>query len=501
MKTHHSRKCLLKAIKLAPLTLAITLAGCAVGPDYTEPTMTLSNTYLYGSNKQQAENDYWWTSFNDDSLNQMVQDVQRQNIPLKMAAERIKMANSYQSVVSSFKVPSVNIGAGYFNYQLSKNDSLLGPALNPIGDSLPTGTPLDSTTLLNNQHDGVFAGASIGWEMDLFGRIDRQSNAAKIRVEQAEIYRSGINTLITADLVHNYLQYRGAQERMALIDANLADQTKTLELVKKLVKSGYGSELDLAQAQTMLAATESVIPQLEIAQQVHKQRMATLLGEPLTQVDIRLASSAGLPSLEGVIPVGLPSDLLKRRPDIRIAEREMAALNEEVAASIANRYPKFFLTGTPGVSASSFDDLFDSDSVGWAGAVGVSWNVFDGGRGEALVELNETRFDAAVLGYEHSVNTAITEVDSMLFAYGRSQQNEQRIQEALNASDNALSKAQSLYKAGLINHLALLDAQRQQRIMEDRLLAARLQTAQVTVGVFKSLGGDWQLPNLVPEDA
>lgn len=493
MKMHQSRKCLMKALKLAPLTLAVALSGCAVGPDYSEPTIALSSAYLHGTNEQQAKTDYWWTSFNDASLNQMVEDVQRQNIPLQIAAERIKMANSYQSIVSSFKVPTVSLGAGYFNYQLSKNDSLLGSALNPIGASMPTGTPLDSVTLLDNQHDGVFAGASIGWEMDLFGRIDRQSNAAKIRVEQAEIYRSGLNTLITADLVHNYLQYRGAQERIALVEENLADQTKTLDLVKKLVKSGYGSELDLAQAQTMLAATESVIPQLEIAQQVHKQRLATLLGEPLTQVDIRLANRSSLPSLEGVIPVGLPSDLLKRRPDIRIAEREMAALNEEVAASIANRYPKFFLTGTPGVSASNFDDLFDSDSFGWATAVGVSWNVFDGGRGEALVELNEARFDAAVLGYELSVNSAITEVDSMLFAYGRSQQNEQRIQKALTASENALSKAQSLFKAGLINHLALLDAQRQQRLMEDRLVAARLQTAQVTVGVFKALGGDWQV--------
>ncbi|USD63689.1 efflux transporter outer membrane subunit [Vibrio sp. SCSIO 43140] len=495
MNTHHSRKCLLKALKLAPLTLVITLAGCAVGPDYTEPTTTLSSAYLYANNEHQAQRDYWWTNFNDASLNQMVEDVQRQNIPLKIAAERIKMANSYQSVVSSFKVPTVSIGAGYFNYQLSKNDSLLGPALNPIGDSLPTGTPLDSVTLLDNQHDGVFAGASIAWEIDLFGRIDRQSNAAKIRVEQAEIYRSGLNTLITADLVHNYLQYRGAQERMALIKSNLADQTETLALVKKLVKSGYGSELDLAQAQTMLAATESVIPQLEIAQQVHKQRIATLLGEPLTQIDIRLSEDAELPNLEGIIPVGLPSDLLKRRPDIRIAEREMAAINEEVAASIANRYPKFFLTGTPGVSASSFDDLFDSDSIGWAAAAGISWNVFDGGRGEALIELNEARFDAAALGYEHAVNSAVTEVDSMLFAYGRSQQNEQRIQEALEASETAVSKARSLYKAGLINHLELLDAQRQQRIMKDRLLAARLQTAQATVGVFKSLGGDWEVTN------
>lgn len=499
MKVHKKR--LAKALKLTPLALVITLTGCAIGPDYTEPKTTIAATYMYDHHEQLAESDYWWTQFKDESLNQMVSDLQQQNIPIKIASQRIKMASSYQSVVNSFKVPTVNIGAGYFNYQLSKNDSLLGPALNPIGSTTPTGTPLDSVTLLDNQHDGVFAGASIGWEMDLFGRIDRQANAASIRVEQAEIYRSGLNTLITADLIHNYLQYRGAQERITLIKANLADQEMTLKLVEKLVESGYGSELDLAQAQTMLAATQSVIPQLEIAQQVHKQRMAMLLDEPLSQVDARLASRDTLPSIEGIIPVGLPSDLLQRRPDIRIAEREMAAVNEEIAASIANQYPKFFLTGAPGVTASSFDDLFNGDSVGWAAAVGVSWNIFDGGRGEAMVELNEARFNSAALAYEHSVNTAIKEVDSLLFAYGRSQQNEQRMQQALDASTNAVCKAESLYKAGLINHLALLDAQRQQRIMEDRKIAARLQTAQVTVGLYKSLGGDWRLRSIDNDDA
>ncbi|MCL9774503.1 efflux transporter outer membrane subunit [Vibrio methylphosphonaticus] len=497
MNIKPSQRRLANVLNLAPIALALTLAGCSVGPDYQAPTVTLSKAYLHADNQQHVVNEHWWTQFNDPVLDTMVADVQQQNIPLKMAAERIKMANSYKSVVDSFKVPTVNIGAGYFNYQLSKNDSLLGPALNPIGDSMPTGTPLDSATLLDSQHDGVFAGASIGWEMDLFGRLDRQSNAAAIRVEQAEIYQSGLTTLITADITHNYLQYRGAQARLELVKSNLADQEKTLLLVKRLVKTGYGSELDLAQALSMLAATESVIPQLEIAQQVHKQRIATLLGEPLTRVDIRLAEHRELPVLEGIIPTGLPSDLLQRRPDIRIAEREMAAINEEVAASIANRYPKFFLTGAPGVSASSFDDLFSGDSFGWFASAGVSWSVFDGGRGEAMVELNESRFNNAVLAYEYSVNTAITEVDSMLFTYGRSQQNERRIGEALSASERAVTKARSLYKAGLINHLALLDAQRQHRMMEDRIIAARLQTAQVTIGVYKALGGDWRLENTI----
>ncbi|WP_061007570.1 efflux transporter outer membrane subunit [Vibrio sp. CUB2] len=483
---------------IAPLVLAMSLSGCAVGPDYQTPTTSMADTYLYadqnGVSRHAEREAFWWTEFNDPTLNDLVLDMQSQNIPLKVAAERIKMADSYKTVVESFKVPTINVGAGYVNYQLSKNDSLLGPALNPIGDSAAGLPPqIANTTLLDNQHDGVFAGASIAWEADLFGRIDRQSNAAQIRVEQAEIYQSGLTTLLTADLIHNYLQYQGASERLDLAKSNLEDQRKTMDLVEKVVRSGYGSDLDLAQAKATLAAMESIIPQLEIAQQVHKHRIAVLLGEPLSKVEVRLAETQAIPAMQNVVPIGLPSDLLQRRPDIRLAEREMAAINEELAASIANQYPKFFLTGAPGVSASSFDDLFSSDSFGWVGAAGISWNVFDGGRGDALEGINQARFDATTLTYQHAVDSAFAEVDSTLFAYGRSQENQRRIDDALVATDKAVEKAKSLYRAGLIDHLSVLDAQRQKRMMQDRQIAAKLQTAQVTVALYKSLGGDWAL--------
>ncbi|KIF48251.1 membrane protein [Vibrio owensii 47666-1] len=483
---------------IAPLVLAMSLSGCAVGPNYQTPTTSMAETYLYadqnGVSRNAEREAFWWTEFNDPTLNDLVLDMQSQNIPLKVAAERIKMADNYKTVVESFKVPTINVGAGYVNYQLSKNDSLLGPALNPIGDSAAGLPPqIGNTTLLDNQHDGVFAGASIAWELDLFGRIDRQSNAAQIRVEQADIYQSGLTTLLTADLIHNYLQYQGASERLDLAKSNLEDQRKTMDLVEKVVRSGYGSDLDLAQAKATLAAMESIIPQLEIAQQVHKHRIAVLLGEPLSKVEVRLAETQGVPAMQNVVPIGLPSDLLQRRPDIRLAEREMAAINEELAASIANQYPKFFLTGAPGVSASSFDDLFSSDSFGWVGSAGISWNVFDGGRGDALEDINQARFDAATLTYQHAVDSAFAEVDSTLFAYGRSQENQRRIDDALVATDRTVGKAKSLYRAGLIDHLSVLDAQRQQRMMQDRQIAAKLQTAQVTVALYKSLGGDWAL--------
>ena len=492
MKTITSmKKCFSYSLIMVPLLLA----GCAVGPQYQEPTVNMADAYLYqngtetnadGSIKEIVKNDYWWQQFNDPTLNALVRDMQKQSIPLKQAAERINMANSYKSIVESFKVPTISLGGGYYNYQISKNDSLAGVALNPSD-------ALGGATLLDNQHDGMFLGASIAWEADLFGRIDHQSNAATIRVEQAEIYQEGLNTLITADLVHNYLQYRGAQERKAIALSNIEDQRETLDLVVKVVKNGYGSELDLAQAKALLAATEAVVPQLEISEQVHRQRIAVLLGESLTKINARLAEARPLPEFADMIPTGLPSDLLARRPDIRLAEREMAALNEDIAASIANRYPKFFLTGMPGLNASSFDDLFSGDSLGWAASAGISWNVFDGGRGEAQVAMNEARFKNAALGYQHALDSAFTEVDSMLFSYGRSRENQKRVDEAAKAVDHAVEKAKSLYRAGFVDHLSVLDAQRQQKIMRDRQVAAKLQTAQITVGVYKALGGNWKL--------
>lgn len=479
---------------LTPIALGILLSGCAVGPDYQEPTVSMAEAYINQQAGEKLEQGHWWLGLNDPVLNTLVQDMQSQSLTLQMASQRLKMAKSYQTVVESFKVPTVNVGAGYYNYQLSKNDSLLSPALNPIGDSVANLPPqIGGMTLLDNQHQGGFVGASIAWELDIFGRLDRQANAAQIRKEQVEIYQQGLTTLITADLIHNYLQYRGAQKRYALMEENLEDQQRTEELVQKMVSSGYGSELDLAQAQALTAATEALLPQLEIAQQVHKQRIATLLNEPLSSVDVRLASEVELPELAGTIPVGLPSDLLKRRADIRFAEREMAAINEEWAASVANRYPKFFLTGAPGVSADSFDDLFSSDSFGWVGAAGIHWNVFDGGRGEAMVEMNEARFDSAALGYQHSVNSAVAEVDSLLFAYGRSQQHQKSIEKAYQSAETALTKAESLYRAGLIDYMSVLDAQRQKRLLLDQQVAAKLQTSQVTIGLYKSMGGDWSV--------
>ena len=487
----------MKLLKLSSVVVALALSGCATGPDYQLPDQTLDTEYLYqqtaGTSQQAipASASTWWYQFNDTMLNQLVADAQQQNIPLKIAAERIKAAQAYQNVVESFKVPTVSLGAGYSSFGLSENDPLLGPVVssnNPLG-----------TALVDSSQGAFHAGATIAWEMDLFGRIDKQAQAAAIRKEQTDIFRGGLTTMITSDVIHNYLQMRGAQTRRAIATEMVSDQEETLTLIQKMLKSGYGSELDLARAKAMLAATKSVIPQLQTAENAHQQRLAILLGETPAAMKVRLSqglplpASQPMPELNGIIPTGLPSDLLQRRPDIRIAEREMAAVNAELGAAIANQYPKFYLTGAPGVLAKDFDDLFSSDSTTWIANIGVSWNLFDGGRNDALIEIQEARFKSSALSYQHTVNNAIGEVETLLNGYGNSQQYQTLLLESKAETDKAVKKAKSLYAAGLTDYLVVLDAQRQQHIIADRVIAAKLQTANVAVGLNKALGGDWEL--------
>lgn len=477
------------------MIMAGILSACSVTPEYQAPETPVAAQYLYQNettNIAAQTSDHWWLAFNDPVLNQLVEQGQQQNIPLHMAAQQIRSAQAYQQAIASFKVPTVSLGAGYTSYGISENDPLLGPAVtasNPM-----TGEPLN---LVDDSSGAFLAGANISWEMDLFGRIEAQSQAASIRVEQAEIFRQGLTTSITADIVSNYLQLRGAQARLAIAQRNIDEQTTTLALVKQLEKSGFGSAMDVAKASSLLAATQAVSPQLQTAEKVHLHRLAMLLGTTPSQLQGQLKQAAPLPQQDISIPLGLPSELLQRRPDIAMAEREMAAINQEVGAAIAAKYPKFYLSGSPGLVAKDFGDLFNSDSAAWIGSVGIHWNVFDGGRSDALVALNEHRFKSSVLAYQQSVNTAITEVETWLMAYGNSQQYQASIALASDKAELALAKAHTLYQSGLIDHLQVLDAQRQQNALQDAEIVAQLQTWQSVVELHKALGGDWQVPQPV----
>ncbi len=465
------------------LVIALLLGGCSMTPDYNAPeSVGLDQVYLHAENADKAviENDLWWQSFNDPQLDSLIAEVQQQNISIQIAAQRIQSAQSYETMVSSLKIPTVSLGAGAFDYRLSENDSLAGPAI--------------GAEMIGKGHNGLMAGANVSWEVDLFGRLDALSDAASIRVQQAEILSQGVNTLITADVVHNYLQYRGAQARLAIAKRNINEQQQTLEMVQSLINSGFGSELDLASARAALASVTASQTLFETAEKVHLYRMATLLGQHPRDIISRF-EAAPLPTVTGQIPTGMPSDILKRRTDIALAEREMAAINAELGANIANQYPQFYLTASPGVVAESADDLLSSDSVGWAAGFGAKWTIFDGGRSSAMVDMQQSRFKQASLRYEHAVNAAFNEVETTLMSYGNSLRFYQQLSIAAAQTETAVEKANNLYKAGLIDYIQVLDAQRQDNTMQDAVVVAQLNIASNVIMVNKALGGDWNVAN------
>ncbi|MGX2952403.1 TolC family protein [Shewanella sp. JL219SE-S6] len=349
-----------------------------------------------------------------------------------------------------------------------------------------------SVKLMDRDPNSSFLGATIAWEADLFGRIDSLSRAAEIRVEQARILRANLTTLMTAEVIDNYLQYRGAEERMLIAAKNIKEQTEVLALVESLERHGYGSSLDVANTKAALATTKAMLPMLDSAKQAHLHRLALLLGENINQTQARLTDAA-LPQMQQLIPTGVPSELLTRRLDIALAEREIAAKNQELGAAIAAKYPSFYLTGAPGISADHFDDLFSSGSTTWALAAGFNWNIFDAGRTQAMVDIQESGFKTTVLSYQQTVNNAINEVETVLRLYGNSQEYHKHIAKAEAQAETAVTKATSLYRAGLENHLSVLNAQNVKNNIQDAEVVARLNTASTVVTLYKALGGDWSL--------
>lgn len=483
--------------RLTMVAAALLLCGCSMTPDYEVPLVAVGNVYLNSqgtagiSAVKPVAGAHWWQQFNDPQLDQLIVAAQQQNIPIRMAKERINAAQSYQAAVSSLKVPTVSLNAGYLDMRLSENGPLSGPAVTEY--ALPPQLGGSSISLIDRDSHTHLASASIGWEADLFGRIDAMSQAASIRVEQAELLQRNLTTLMTAEVINNYLQYRAAEERMAITRQTITEQQQVLDLVLSLQRHGYGSELDIANARAAQATTEAMLPMLDSARAVHLGRLAILLGETTTQTRNRLGDGV-LPQMKGLIPVGLPSDLLTRRWDIALAEREMAARNQQLGAAIANQYPKLMLTGTPGVSAHNLDDLLSSGSVGWSLGAGISWNLFDGGRGAAMVDLQEAAFRESALAYQQVVNGAFNEVDTVLNAYANSQEYYRLINQADEQARLAVNKATSLYRAGLENHLSVLNAQRVSNNLQDAKVQARLNTATTVVMLHKALGGEWTVP-------
>ncbi|MGA4475804.1 efflux transporter outer membrane subunit [Ectopseudomonas chengduensis] len=455
----------------APALLTLVLSACAVGPDYrapaTEPARFKAlEAAEYDRSRFEAT---WWQQFDDPTLNQLVQRSLADNRELRVVFNRLRAARAIRDDVANDRLPTVT----------SRASGEFGKAQQP---------PTTDERVRQERYD---LGLNMAWELDLFGRIQRQLEASEARIEVAEADYYQLQVSLIAELVDAYGTLRGAQLRESIARENLKNQQDSRSITEQLRDAGVGNELDVLRADARLAATEASLPQLQ-AQQVRAQnRIATLLGQRPEQLQIDL-SPKPLPVIAKALPIGNPGELLRRRPDIQAAERQLAAATAEVGVATADLFPRVSLSGFLGFTAGRGSQLGSSAARAWGVAPSITWAAFDLGSVRARLRGAEAEADGALSQYEQQVLLALEESENAFSDYAKRQQRLVSLVRQAEASRAAADQAAIRYREGTVDFLVLLDAERERLAAEDAQASAEVELYSGIVAIYKALGGGWQ---------
>jgi multidrug efflux system outer membrane protein len=456
------------------LLSSLLLAACAVGPDYKPPETKAAERFDNldpGTFSPEATVAQFWTLFEDQTLERLVDDALAANHDLRIALTRVAEARALRGETRLDLAPTVTAAAGYTDQRLA--DAQLSPGL-----------PRD-LELYDAGFDAI-------WELDFFGRIRRGIEASNAELDAAEASLRDAQVIVTAEVTRTYFELRGQQQQLDVARRNVANQRETLELTTVRLEAGRGTELDTSRAQAQLSGTLASIAPLEaaVARSIH--RLGVLTGREPGALREVLSPAADLPAIPRIAAVGDPAGLLRRRPDIRVAERELAASTARIGVAVADLFPRVSFTGTVGYVADSFDGLGDSGSDSYLIAPGISWAAFDLGRVRARILASRARNEGDLLRYEQTVLRALEETENSLVTHARARQRLAHAEDAAGASGKAADLARLRFEGGTSDFLQVLDAERTQLEAEDRLAQTRTEAATSLIAVYKSLGGGWE---------
>lgn len=454
------------------IAVALTLGACAsVGPDYAPPPtapVNFTNATGTGLTPEQIET-RWWQRFADPTLDRLVERALAANHDLRIAAARLKEARAISRDVELDRLPTVTASADAVRGRQSEVEA--------------RGADRDL--------ERYRLGFDAAWELDLFGRVRRGIEAARAEAEGAAAGVRDARVSVIAEVARNYFEWRGAQLQLTVAERNLANQRETLRLTELRLAAGRGTALDTARASAQLNATAAVIPLYEIATKQAEHRLAVLIGA--RPGDFTLAAPATLAPLTASFPIGKPEELLRRRPDIRMAERALAASTARVGVATAELFPRLSVTGFLGFAAAGSGDLGGSGSRTWLAAPALSWAAFDLGSVRARLRASEARAEAALAYYEQTVLRALEETENAFVQFGREQARVQHLRAAAAAAAQATELARIRYREGVADFLALLDAERTQLEADSRVAQGEARAYTALVAVYKALGGGWEL--------
>lgn len=460
---------------LFPIVTLFFLGGCTiVGRNYNPPEPIVpdrwNNNLTSDLHSDSSSLEKWWTRFNDPTLNRLVNTARSSNRDLAVAFERINEARAARGIANSQLFPQIDAVGSVTRGRTSQN----------LGNPSP---------FAGKTNDFWSTGLDAGWELDFFGGVRRAVESADASAEATEeLYRDTMVSLL-AEVAFAYIQIRTLDERINLAEKNIQNQNESLKLTQDRLEAGLVPELDVSQATSNLSTTRAVIPALRNQRNLALNRLAVLIGKYPVAAEAFLQDARGIPSPTRAAGLGIPANLVRSRPDIRAAERTLAAQVARIGVAEADLYPRFTLAGTFQLQALSASNLPQSNSRNYAFGPSFRWNIFSAGRIRNQIAVEESRTKQAYLNYENTVLKGVAEVEDALSSVSNERDRFAALSTAVTASQKTVELVKSNYREGLTDFQNVLDAERTIFANEDSLAVSKGQIAAAYVSLFKSLGG------------
>ena len=463
------------AVIPAPLLAALLLSGCAaVGPNYAAPELATPATWRGAAAAQvavaptaPADLATWWRQLDDPVLTGLVEQALQTSLDLRAAQAKLQEARARRALAGAELFPTVSGSAD-------------GRRVKASGEAGGGGTA-----------NRFSAGFDASWELDVFGGLRRGVEAAQASLEASQASLHDVQVSLVAEVGLNYVEWRASQAALAIARANAASQTETLQLTQWRAQAGLTTALDVEQARANLEQTKAQIPSLETSRVEAEHRLEILLGQQPGALAQRLTQPGGIPRIPARVTVGIPADALRQRPDVRVAERTLAAETARIGVVEAQAYPNFSLSGSLSLEALTLGAL-SSGNAGAASVLGsVAAPIFDAGRIRQQVNIQTAVQEQALVNYQSTVLNALAEVENALVALANTRQRQDNLREALQAARLAARLARDRYSAGLSDFQTVLDTERTVLTVEDKLVLSEAEGVKSLIQLYKAVGGGW----------
>ena len=454
-----------------PVLSALMVSGCAMlGPDYQEPDAAVETDWLESgdqliSSEQPVDPEWWQTAFGDPVLDQLVETALKQNLTLRSAGLRVLQAQQQLAIAIGNQYPQQQQATGSASKQRQNGSTFKDYGL----------------------------GLNVSWEADFWGRFRRQVESASAQLDASIADYDGALVSLVSQVAQNYILIRTTQSRLEVARKSIKLQAESLRVTTAKLEAGEVSELDADQAETLLNNTKATVPALETSLQQLKNALAILLGKPPHDLNYLLGEGGVIPTTPAEIALGMPQDLIRQRPDIRAAERQLAAQSEQIGVAEADLYPAFAIGGSIGTNAMDTGDLFNDDSKTWNLFGAFQWNLLNYGRLKSNVRLQDARFQQLLVDYQDTVLQAQGDVENSIVAYLKSHEQLASYKVAADASTRSVNVSTAQYQNGLVDFNTVISTLNADANQQDLLASTQGSVATNLVQVYLALGGGWQV--------